>query len=503
MCGIVGIVGSREASREVLIALQAVQHRGQDSCGIATINGERFPFIRKLGLAGRAFNEEDLSRLPGIISVGHTRYPTVGRGSLADAQPLFYRQPGVLLAHNGNLVNYSDLVQRLHDKSVHLLTNCDAEPLLCEFALNLMEIRDRDHTIEDAYNALCKTWKVVDGAYSIVAAMILDGKETLIAARDYRGIRPAVWGERKGAFMVASESPALDALGFKARGDIEAGEVIFFQAGKQPVRKKIAPGDPAPCIFEQIYFARPDSNVEGRSVYSQRLALGRALAGELVEKGIQAEVVIPIPDTSRPAAMALAEELSIPYREGFIKNRYTGRTFIMGDQAKRRSELRLKLNPIRSEFEGKDVLLVDDSIVRGTTLARTISIVRGQGAEKVHLAIYSPPVLFPCYYGIDMSTREELAARIFEPSPPKGGLDMERQRRLEEEFAGQLGLDTLTYLSVEKMDGTWNSERCAACFDGRYPIPLSEEKKKAIENDRRSGRDQRQFDLRFRFIDAG
>jgi len=495
MCGIVGIVGVEQAAQEALIALQAVQHRGQDSSGIATIHDNRFPFLRKLGLAGQAYTAEDLTQLPGTIAVGHTRYPTAGSGNLADAQPLFYRQPGVLLAHNGNLINYDEIANRIAEQSVHLLTRCDSEPLLCDFALNLMALRTRDHTLEDAVEALTRTWSRVDGAYSIVVALILDGEETLIAARDRKGVRPSVWGARNGSFIVASETPALDALGFECQGDVGPGEAIFLRAGQTPIRKEICSEGPAPCIFEQIYFARPDSLMEGRSVYSQRLRFGRALADEWRRKALTPDVVIPIPDTSRPAAMAVAEELGVPYREGFIKNRYTGRTFIMGSQSRRKSELRLKLNPIRSEFEGRSVLLVDDSIVRGTTLARTIKLVRAMGSSQVHLAIYSPPVLFPCYYGIDMSTCEELAARAFDNDPPAGGLPDDRLRRLEDRFARRLGLDSLTYLSVAGMDRAWGTSRCAACFDGRYPMPLSEERKRCIEADRRQYRDPRQFDL--------
>jgi len=232
-------------------------------------------------------------------------------------------------------------------------------------------------------------------------------------------------------------------------------------------------------------------------VYSQRLAFGRSLARDWQTRGHSADVVIPIPDTSRPAAMAVAEELGRPYREGFIKNRYSGRTFIMGDQGQRRSELRLKLNPIRSEFAGRRVLLVDDSIVRGTTLARTIHLVRTQGATEVHLAIYSPPVLYPCYYGIDMSTAEELAARAFEGDPPAGGLPEPRQRAMEQAFARRLELDSLTYLSVAGMDRTWDGPRCAACFDGRYPIPVDESQRREIEAERRLGHQRRQASFRF------
>jgi len=499
MCGIFGIVGTGAAARMTCAALQAVQHRGQDSCGIATIDETSFPFVRQLGLVSQSISAADLESLPGRIAVGHVRYPTIGRGLLRDAQPLFFRQPGVHLAHNGNLINYAELVRHLQSHSVHLLTRCDAEPLLCELALQLMSRRRCGHTLEDAEHALRATWKRVEGAYSIVAALVLDGKPTLVVARDRRGVRPAVWGTLGNAFLAASESTALDALGAELSGDVGAGEALFLREGEAPVRRQLCPAEaaPAPCIFEQIYFARPDSLIGGRTVYAARLALGRALARELRERGVGADVVIPIPDTSRPAAMALAEELGLPYREGFIKNRYSGRTFIMGDPSRRESELRLKLNPIRSEFEGRRVLLVDDSIVRGTTLSRTIQLVRSQGARAVHLAIYSPPVLFPCFYGIDMSTTEELAARAFEPDPAAGGLDLAGQRAMEQAFARRLELDSLSYLSVRAMDAAWDGPRCAACFDGRYPIPVDAERRREIEADRRVGRVPGQASFRF------
>ncbi|MFW5740163.1 MAG: amidophosphoribosyltransferase [Myxococcota bacterium] len=490
MCGIFGIVGSATAAEQTFIALQALQHRGQDSCGIATIQGQRFPFVRRLGLVSQAFSASDLQALPGRIAVGHVRYPTIGSGVSEDAQPLFFRQPGIHLAHNGNLINYGELVRHLNDHSIHLLTHCDAEPLLCELALALQR-KPRAHTLQDAQPALAETWTRVEGAYWLVAALLLDGKETLIVARDHQGIRPAVWGRgRDGSYLAASESTALDAVGAETLGDVGAGEAIFLREGEEPIRRGIGGTNGvgracAPCIFEQIYFARPDSRIEGRTVYSTRMDLGRALAHEWRERNLPADVVIPIPDTSRPAAMAVAEELRIPYREGFIKNRYSGRTFIMGSQAKREYELRLKLNPIRTEFEGRDVLLVDDSIVRGTTLAHTVELVRRQGAKSVHLAIYSPPVLFPCYYGIDMSTAEELAARKVAPEPRPGGLSGDDQRMMEETFARKLGLDSLTYLSVRALDRTWNEPRCAACFDGSYPSPVSVERRREIELDRR------------------
>ncbi|RME23361.1 MAG: amidophosphoribosyltransferase [Deltaproteobacteria bacterium] len=327
------------------------------------------------------------------------------------------------------------------------------------------------------------------GAYSIVAALMLDGKETLVAVRDPWGIRPAVWGRLDGAFIVASESVALDAIDAFVEGDIAPGEMVVFQKGREPLRFDLGAQRPAPCIFEYIYFARPDSIINGHSVYGVRLALGRQLAEAWKKKGLEADVVIPIPDTSRPSAGALAEELGLPYREGFIKNRYTGRTFIMPTHGLRASTLKLKLNPIRSEFSGRRVLVVDDSIVRGSTLRRTIQLIREQGASQVHLVIHSPPVLFPCYYGIDMSTEDELVARAFcdRALLESGSPELERAReQVEGRLAAHLGLDSLTYLPLESMNTAFESSRCAACFDGDYPLRLSDEERQWLQADRRT-----------------
>jgi len=351
-----------------------------------------------------------------------------------------------------------------------------------------MRRRHKNHTTEDAVAALKTTFEQTQGAYSIVAAMILDGQQTLIAARDPFGIRPAVWGRKDGSAIVASESVALDVLDAHLEGDIAPGEVMILRPNREPVRFDLGSRGSAPCIFEYIYFARPDSVMNGQSVYGVRLGLGHELAKAFKAKGLEADVVIPIPDTSRPSANALAEELGLPYREGFIKNRYTGRTFIMPNQGERTNALRLKLNPIRSEFDGRRVLVVDDSIVRGSTLKRTIQIIREQGASEIHLAIHSPPVIYPCYYGIDMSTREELAAAAFLPRCEAGDLSTPQasQAAIERGLARRLGLDSLTYLPLSGLRAAFPENCCAACFDGRYPLKLTDEQVDWIEKDRRA-----------------
>ncbi len=485
MCGFVGVVGVPSAAREIFVALQTIQHRGQDSAGIATKDGDSFPVIKAMGTVPHALHDEDLNKLTGRIGLGHARYPTFGRPVKDDAQPFFYRQPGVLMAHNGNITNYGALKRILRDSSIHLLSTCDIEPVMCLFADRLMKIRPKDHTIDDAVTALKHTYPKVTGAFSVVGVANLDGQDTLFVFRDATGIRPAIWGRRNGSFMAASESVALDALGYSTQGEVAPGEVIFFPEGKEPIHREVMKSEQqAPCIFEHIYFARPDSILDERTVYETRLALGRRLAEEWLARGFEVDTVIPIPDTSRPASTAFAEAIGKPHREGFIKNRYFGRTFIMPDQPTRSLALRLKLNPIRCEIEDKRVLIIDDSIVRGNTVRSIIALVRAQNPKEVHLAIYSPPVLSPCYYGIDMSMPEELLARRHLGLDFRGALTIERQREYEDEVANEIGVDSLTYISQDGLSEVASWPKCAACFTGEYPQPLTDDQKQAIELDR-------------------
>ena len=479
MCGFVGMVANGAVAAELHVGLSALQHRGQDSAGIATMSAEggRFFMRRGLGTAAQALRAEDIDALEGPIGIGHVRYPTIGRGSLDDTQPFFYRQPGILMAHNGNVTNYLALSRSLAERSIHLLSSCDVEPALCELADSLMGERKARHTLDDAARALASMLERVRGAYSIVAALVLDGQPTLVVLRDRSAIRPAIIGRRPdGAWLAASESVALDTLGFTEVLEPAPAEAVFLRAGCEPIRRTLAGGSAAPCIFEHIYFARADARMGGKSVYEVRMALGRALGARVRDKGIATEVVVPVPDTSRPAATAIAEVLGLPLREGFIKNRYSGRTFIMPDALTRNAALRLKLNTLPSEIRGRSVLLVDDSIVRGTTLRRVIGMLRDADARAVHLAIHSPPVRHPCFYGIDMSTEEELFARRFSGSL----LELERAAAVD------LGADSLTYLTVEAMDEAFGGARCGACFDGAYPEPLSDEDRRNIAGDRRA-----------------
>jgi amidophosphoribosyltransferase len=453
-----------------------------------TFDGEGFPVHKGLGLVRDVFDEPTLITMPGNAGLGHVRYPTIGKGVVGDAQPFFERRPGVVMAHNGNITNYERLKRRLSARSVHLVSKCDVEPMLCVFAEELMARRRRAHTLDDVVSALRSTFDVVDGAFSAAMVLEVDGVPTLVAFRDPHGIRPAVWGRRGEGWMVASESVSCDALGFEQLGDLAAGEAVFLRPGEEPVHRRIDARKPAPCVFEAIYFSRPDSIENGETVYERRLSLGRKLARTWLAKGHEADRVIAVPDTSRPAAIAFAEEVQLPCREGFIKNRYSGRTFIMGDQQARESALRLKLNLIRAEFEGQRVVIVDDSVVRGTTIRRLLDLVWAQGPRSVHFAIHSPPVLHPCFYGIDMSTEEELAARRFVAGGVKGSLSREQQRAMEEAWAKELGVSTLTFLHPDDLDGVLPAARCAACFDGHYPLPVLEEDREGIVADRTCGR---------------
>jgi amidophosphoribosyltransferase len=477
MCGFIGMVGVGQIAPEIYLALQSIQHRGQDSAGIATMtaDGERFFARRGLGPVVQAIDDDALGALDGSIGLGHVRYPTVGRGTLDDTQPFFYRVPGVLMAHNGNVTNYGELRDSLRERSIHLLSQCDVEPALCEFSDALQTQSRNAYSISHALKALQTMTERVDGAFSIVIAMHLDNEPTLMLVRDPHGIRPAIAGQRAdGSWIAASESVALDLFRVEETIEPQPGEVLFLRHGQPPIRHMIDGRKTAHCVFEYIYFARPDARMTGRSIYNMRLEMGRALAERIREKRLDVDIVVPVPDTARPAATAMAETLSVPLREGFIKNRYSGRTFIMPDAVTRNAALRLKLNPIPTELRGRSILLVDDSIVRGSTLGRVIELLRWSGARAVHLAIHAPPVRHPCFYGIDMSTEDELFARRFSDD-----LD-----ELEIEAALALGADSLTYLNLDRLTQVTGTEVCSACFDGDYPRPISQSCRNAIVADR-------------------
>lgn len=422
MCGVLGLVAHEPVNQLLYDGLQMLQHRGQDAAGIVTVQGNMFHMHKGKGMVRDVFRTRNMRDLNGHAGIGHVRYPTAGNaGSSAEAQPFYVSSPfGIVLAHNGNLTNTDELYENVCYKHLrHINTRSDSEVLLNVFAHELRrEVSDSGQThlsVDNIFNAVSKLHKRVRGAYGVVALIAGYG---LLAFRDPYGIRPLALGkfinaDGKTDYAVASESIVFSSMGYELVRELNPGEAIFITLdGKLYNRSCAESPELAPCLFEYVYFARPDSVINGVSVYQARVNMGVSLA-EKVKRELnidEIDVVMPIPDTSRPSAMELAQHLGKPYREGLIKNRYIGRTFIMPGQATRKKSVRQKLNPIESEFVGKNVLLVDDSIVRGTTSREIVEMVKAAGAKKVFFASAAPEVRYPNVYGIDMPTREELIA---------------------------------------------------------------------------------------------
>ena len=417
MCGVVGIVSTRPVNQALYNALTVLQHRGQDAAGIVTWGEEHGLKQRKSnGLVRDVFRQRHMTRLTGHVGIGHVRYPTAGGARSSEAQPFYVNSPyGICLAHNGNLTNYDELAKLLtREDRRHLATNSDSEVLLNVLAHELQTRVIGRPTADNIFDAVEALHSPCTGVYAIVALIIGFG---IVAFRDPNGIRPLVLGERDSdgqkAYMVASESVALDALQFTRVRDLRPGECLFIE-NDGVLNSREYPGEVrhTPCIFEYVYFARPDSILDDLSVYKTRLRMGEQLAGKVVRDfpDHDIDVVIPIPDTSSTSALQVAYHLGVKYREGFIKNRYIGRTFIMPGQAERLQSVRRKLNAIPLEFRNKNVLLVDDSIVRGTTSKQIIKLAREAGARKVYFASAAPPVRYPNVYGIDMPAATELIA---------------------------------------------------------------------------------------------
>ncbi|PSV37925.1 MULTISPECIES: amidophosphoribosyltransferase [unclassified Photobacterium] len=416
MCGIVGIVGSTPVNQSIYDALTVLQHRGQDAAGICTLESNRFRLRKANGLVRDVFEAKHMQRLQGNVGIGHVRYPTAGSSSASEAQPFYVNSPyGISLAHNGNLTNAADIRETLFEQAKrHVNTTSDSEILLNILANQLEHCPSYPISPEEIFKAISEVHRIVKGAYAVVAMVIGHG---LIAFRDPNGIRPLCIGKReeqgKAEYMVASESVALDAVGFDFVRDIAPGEAVYITFDGQLFTQQCADNPQLnPCVFEFVYFARPDSFIDKVSVYGARLAMGTKL-GEKIKRewaDIDIDVVIPIPETSCDSALEIARTLDKPYRQGFVKNRYVGRTFIMPGQQMRRKSVRRKLNAIRSEFKDKNVLLVDDSIVRGTTSEQIIEMAREAGAKKVYLASAAPEIRFPNVYGIDMPSANELIA---------------------------------------------------------------------------------------------
>ena len=416
MCGIVGIVGATPVNQSIYDALTVLQHRGQDAAGIVTIADGKFKQRKANGLVKDVFESKHMQRLKGNIGIGHVRYPTAGSSSAAEAQPFYVNSPwGLALAHNGNLTNSTHLRDELVKSRRHINTTSDSEVLLNIFAAELDKIADDKLTPDNIFDAVSEVHNQVSGAYAVVSLVIGHG---MVAFRDPDGIRPLVLGSRKTEegemeYIVASESVGLDTIGFKVIRDVEPGEAVYVSADRKLYTKQCAAKTTlTPCIFEYVYLARPDSTLSGVSVYEARLEMGRKLGAKIKREwaDIEIDAIIPIPETSNDIALQMSYELNLPYRQGFVKNRYIGRTFIMPGQTQRRKSVRRKLNPITAEFKGKSVLLVDDSIVRGTTSEQIVEMVREAGAKKVYLASAAPQVCHPNVYGIDMPTASELIA---------------------------------------------------------------------------------------------
>jgi len=464
MCGIVGIVSHSPVNQDLYEALTVLQHRGQDAAGIVTYEGGRFYLRKDRGLVRDVFQAEHMQHLAGTMGIGHVRYPTAGCTSSAEAQPFYVNSPyGITLSHNGNLTNSEILKQELFlQDQRHINTDSDSEILLNVFAHELQRLGKLRLDVGDVFDAVTEVHRRCRGAYAVTAMITGFG---VLGFRDPYGIRPVVIGSRETSqgpeFIIASESVALDVLGFERVRDIRPGEAVFIEKdGRLHSRQCVEPATYAPCIFEFVYFARPDSVIDGISVYKARLQMGKMLAEKIMRLNPEHDIdaVIPIPDTSRTAALELANRLGVKYREGFMKNRYIGRTFIMPGQQMRQRSVRRKLNPIDVEFKGRNVLLVDDSIVRGTTSRQIIQMAREAGASKVYFASASPPVRYPYVYGIDMPAPSELIAH----------------GRSEKEVQSQLNADWLIYQDLEDLAEAVRrgnpgiKEFETSCFSGRY-----------------------------------
>ncbi|QEA40349.1 amidophosphoribosyltransferase [Pistricoccus aurantiacus] len=463
MCGIVGLMANQAVNQALYDALTVLQHRGQDAAGMMTWHEGHFLLRKSNGLVRDVFHTRHMARLKGNLGIGHIRYPTAGSSSEAESQPFYVNSPyGISLAHNGNLTNSDQLKQELFSSDLrHINTSSDSEVLLNVFA---HELGKQGHDLEpdDIFDAVRRVHRRCRGGYAAVAMINGFG---MLAFRDPHGIRPVVFGTREGAahqdVMIASESVALDVGGFELCRDLAPGEAIFVDMqGNIHTRSCVDRPRLTPCIFEYVYLARPDSILDGAYVYGTRLEMGRKLGDRLQAQwpDHDIDVVIPIPDTSRTSALELAQHLGVTYREGFIKNRYIGRTFIMPGQTQRRKSVRQKLNAIGSEFAGKNVLLVDDSIVRGTTCKQIIQMARDAGANKVYFASAAPPVRYPNVYGIDMPTANELIAH----------------GRSEAEVGELIGADRIFYQDIEDMKEACRKINPAieafdcSVFDGHY-----------------------------------
>ena len=465
MCGVVGLVSKNEVSPSLYEALTVIQHRGQDAAGISTLEEGRLHTRKQIGLVRDVFREKHIDELKGQIGIGHVRYPTAGGASREYSQPLYVNSPyGISISHNGNLVNTEKLAKELYKVNYrHLNTSSDSEVILNVFAHELQKAGSFNPSPDQIFTAVEKTHLRLKGAYSVLFMISGVG---LVAIRDPKGIRPLILGKKDndliGAdYMIASESPALSALEFEIEGDLKPGEAVFITPEGE-LHRKVCHNKPSknPCIFEYVYLARPDAVIDGISVMRSRLRMGQKLGKKILETypNHDIDAVIPIPESSTSSAIEVAKTLNVNYREGFVKNRYIGRTFIMPKQELRKKSVRRKLNPIPFEFKDKNVLLVDDSIVRGTTSREIVEMARSVGAKKVYFASAAPPIRFQNVYGIDMAATAELIAH----------------QRSEEQIAEFIGADWLIYQNLEDLIesaqvGNPEIEKFeTSVFDGKY-----------------------------------
>ncbi len=501
MCGVVGIVSHRPVNQAIYDALTVLQHRGQDAAGIVTWSEEGGLHQRRAnGLVRDVFRTRHMLRLQGNVGIGHVRYPTAGGAKSSEAQPFYVNSPyGICLAHNGNLTNHDELTDHLvREDRRHLSTSSDSEVLLNVFAHELQLRANGRPTAEQVFGAVEAVHQRCRGGYAVVIMIIGFG---IVAFRDPNGIRPLVLGQRSTThgdeWLVASESVALDILQFERARDVQPGEAIVIEnSGKLHQQAFTGTTRHTPCIFEYVYFARPDSIVDDLSVYKARLRMGEELAGKIVRdfSDHDIDVVIPIPDTSRTSALQVAYHLGVKYREGFIKNRYIGRTFIMPGQAERAKSVRRKLNAIDLEFRNKNVLLVDDSIVRGTTSRQIIRLAREAGARKVYFASAAPPVRYPNVYGIDMPAASELIAN----------------GRTVEEIREAIGADRLIYQDLNGLIRSVRHDNSAirdfdtSCFSGEYVTgDVSDEYLLELERRRNDAAKQKRAEKDNRFSKDG
>lgn len=459
MCGIVGVLTTGKASSELYNGLFAIQHRGQNGSGMYVYDDKETRLVKGPGLVSEVFDEDILLELKGNKGIGHVRYPTIGSETGVDAQPFQRIDPiPMAMAHNGNIVNYKQVSD---EYELELESECDLELILDLFAHFL---KQEDKIDEEAlFSSTKKLMDTLNGSYSVVT---LIPKVGLFLFRDPHGMRPMIFGQRINlegrSYAVASENTVLDILGYDVIRDVNPGEAILIREDKTLEFRQLAPKDPRHCMFEWVYFARTDSTIEKTNVYEARLRLGKQLAKEWRKNDYELDVVVPVPDTARTYALALAEELDVPFREGLLRNRYVGRTFIMPDQISRETGVRTKLNPIIEEVKGKRVGLVDDSIVRGTTSKKLVNLVRKAGAKEVHFLVGCPPIIGPCYYGIDMPTKNELKATS----------------KTVEQIRLDIGCDSLTYQTIDglvKGLQRKKDELCMACLNEDYPTRVRED----------------------------